>query len=154
MESAEEQDVAAVWMLKRNCAITPRQFGIFYCSIATVLLSIAAFWTVLGVWTVLPFAGIDLIAVGSAFLVYARHATDYERIVISPEHLIIETAQASHITVIELNPRWIRIGLEKNVRPKIEIRSAGQIILVGTHVPVHRRAMIAGEMRRYIARLD
>jgi uncharacterized membrane protein len=153
MAGAGEQGVAAVWMLKRNCAITPKQFGVFYCSLATVSLSIAAFWTALGAWTVLPFAGIDLIAVGSAFLVYARHATDYERIIISPGHLIIETAQASHISVIELNPRWIRIGLEDKPRPKIEIRSAGQVVLVGTHVPVHQRAVIAGEMRRCVARL-
>ncbi|MGV7247075.1 DUF2244 domain-containing protein [Caballeronia sp. M23-90] len=140
-------------MLKRNCAFTPWQFGVFYCSLATVTLSIAAFWTALGAWTVLPFAGIDLIAVGSAVLVYARHATDYERIVISPEHLIIETALASHLTVVELNPRWIRITLQEKPRPKIEIRSAGQVIIVGTHVPAHRRAGIAAEMRRYIAQL-
>jgi uncharacterized membrane protein len=153
MADAREQCIPAVWMLKRNCAITPWQFGVFYCSLATVSLSIAAFWTAMGAWTVLPFAGIDLVAVGAAFLVYARHATDYERIVITPEHLIIETALASRITVIELNPHWIRIGLQEKPRPKIEIRSAGRVILVGTHVPAHRRAIIAGEMRRYIARL-
>ncbi|WP_250517652.1 DUF2244 domain-containing protein [Caballeronia sp. INDeC2] len=153
MADAKGHDVAAVWLLKRNCAITPKQFGVFYCSLATVSLSIAAFWTALGAWTVLPFAGIDLIAVGSAFLVYARHSTDYERIVISPMFLTVETAQASRITVVTLNPRWVRIGLQEKPRPKIEIRSAGQVILVGIHAPAHRRAAIAAEMRRYIARL-
>lgn len=154
MADAVEPGVATVWMLKRNCAITPKQFGIFYCSLATVSLSIAAFWTVLGAWTVLPFAGVDVIAIGGAFLVYARHATDYERIAISPGQLIIETAQASRITVVKLNSQWVRIGLERKPRPKIEIRSAGQVFLVGAHVPVHRRAVIAGEMRRHIARLS
>lgn len=48
--------------------------------------------------------------------------------------------------------RGARIGY-KLPRPKIEIRSAGQVVLVGTHVPVHQRAVIAGEMRRCVARL-
>jgi uncharacterized membrane protein len=142
-----------IWKLKRNLSITPRQFLIFYCSLATVSLAIAGFWTMLGAWTVLPFAGIDLIGVGAAFLMYARHATDYECIVITAEHLIIESALGPRITVVELNPQWVRIGLQNKARPKIEIRSAGKVILVGTYVPVHRRATIAAEMRRCIARL-
>jgi uncharacterized membrane protein len=142
-----------IWKLKRNCSITPRQFLIFYCSLVIVLLAIAGFWTVLGAWTVLPFAGIDLIGVGTAFLMYARHATDYECIVITAEHLVIESALGPRITVVELNPQWVRIGLQNIARPKIEIRSAGKVILVGTYVPVHRRATIAAEMRRCIARI-
>ena len=153
MSDMRGQGYPAVWKLKRNCAITPRQFVIFYCSLATVSLSIAGFWSAMGAWTVLPFAGIDLLGVGAAFLVYARHATDYESVVITAEQLIVETALGSRTTVVELNPRWVRIGLQDKVRPKIEIRYAGNVVLLGTHVPVHRRAIIAGEMRRCIAQL-
>jgi uncharacterized membrane protein len=142
-----------IWKLRRNCSITPRQFFIFYCSLVAISLAVATFSAVLGAWTVLPFAGIELIGVGVAFLTYARHATDYECIAITSEHLLIESALGQRITVVELKSRWAQIGLQDKACPKIEIRSAGNVILVGTYVPIHRRAMIAAEMRRYIAQL-
>jgi uncharacterized membrane protein len=153
MSDVTETCLRGIWELRRNCSVTPRQFFISYCSLAAISLAVATFSAVLGAWTVLPFAGFELIGVGAAFLTYARHATDYECIVITSEHLLIESALGPRITVVELNSRWVQIGLQDKACPKIEIRSAGTVILVGAYVPIHRRATIAAEMRRYVARL-
>ena len=41
-----------------------------------------------GAWLVLPFTGIELLAVGIAFAIYARHAVDYECVRLFPGKLV------------------------------------------------------------------
>ncbi len=48
--------------------------------LALFSLLVASLLVWAGAWLVLPFTGIELLAVGVAFVVYARHAVDYERI--------------------------------------------------------------------------
>ena len=56
-----------------------------------------------GAWLVLPFTGIELLAVGIAFAIYARHAVDYERIRLFQNRLLIEqmNAEAAHAVRIQ-----------------------------------------------------
>jgi uncharacterized membrane protein len=51
----------------------------------------------------MPFTGIELLAVGVAFAIYARHAVDYERIRLFPHRLVIERMDAERFTQIEFN---------------------------------------------------
>ncbi len=92
------------WLMKRNCSLSPRQVGWFYLSIFTVSLAIALFFAVQGSWLVLPFAGLDLLGLGIALLVYARHATDYERVSINDGVLVVETASAQRLTRAGIQP--------------------------------------------------
>lgn len=41
MSGSDDASATQVWHLKRNCAISPRQFVIFYCPLVTVSLAIA-----------------------------------------------------------------------------------------------------------------
>jgi uncharacterized membrane protein len=67
------------WFLKRNCSVTPSQLGWLYASLCVVSLGIGTLFWLHGAPLVLPFAWLELTAVGVAFMVYARHATDGER---------------------------------------------------------------------------
>lgn len=73
---------AVQWLLKRHCSLTPVQLGWLYVSLCAVLLSIAAFSWLLGATLVMLFAWAELLAVGVAFVVYARHAGGSEKIVL------------------------------------------------------------------------
>ncbi|MBU3738932.1 MAG: DUF2244 domain-containing protein, partial [Rhodoferax sp.] len=78
------------WSLRRNCSVTPAQLGFCYLSLCVISLGIAtAFWFQ-GASMVLPFAWVELVAVGLGFLVYARHASDGERIQLRDRHLVVE----------------------------------------------------------------
>ncbi|VBI30067.1 integral membrane protein-like protein [Burkholderia pseudomallei] len=104
----DAEPVLADWLMKRNCSVSPRQFVAFYVSLAAFSLLIAVLLLWRGAWLVLPFTGIELLAVGVAFAIYARHAVDYERIRLFPHRLVIERMSAERLTQIELNPRWVR----------------------------------------------
>ncbi len=71
------------WLLKRNCSITPRQLFGVYLSLCAASLAIAGGFAWVGASPVLVFAGVELLLVGAALLLYARHALDHERITLS-----------------------------------------------------------------------
>ncbi len=105
---ADSEPVLKDWTIKRNCSVSPRQFVGFYVSLVLFSLVIAFMPVMYGVWLVLPFTGIELLAVGVAFVFYARHAVDYERIRLFPNRLLIEQVSAEQLTRFEFNPHWVR----------------------------------------------
>jgi len=53
---------------------------------------------------VLPFTCLEVLALGVAFFVYARHAADYERIVLAPRRLVVERSLGKAFDRIEYEP--------------------------------------------------
>jgi uncharacterized membrane protein len=149
---ADSEPVLKDWTMKRNCSMSPRQFVCLYVSLALFSLAIAFMLVLVGAWLVLPFTGIELLAVGIAFAIYARHAVDYERIRLFPNRLVIEQVSAEQITQFEFNPRWVRIEPGATPRDQIELVSRGQTIMIGQHLAQYRRAQFAGELRMWLTR--
>ncbi|KWR90060.1 DUF2244 domain-containing protein [Cupriavidus sp. IDO] len=141
------------WLMKRNCSLSPRQVGWFYLSIFTVSLVIALFFAWQGSWLVLPFAGLDLLGLGIALLVYARHATDYERVSITDGMLVVETASGTRVTRQEFNPHWVRVELGESVRALVTLRSGKRAVQVGCYVDPYRRRKFAQELAAVLRRL-
>jgi uncharacterized membrane protein len=149
---ASPEPVIKDWLMKRNCSVSPRQFVYFYVSLAFVSVTIAVLLLINGAWLVLPFTGIDLLVVGGAFAVYARHAVDYERIRLYPNRLVIEQVSADTLSQFELNPRWVRVEPGVTPRDPVRLVSRGQTVAVGLHLPQYRRAQFARELRTWLAR--
>jgi uncharacterized membrane protein len=149
---AESEPVLKDWTMKRNCSVSPKQFVCFYLSLAVVSLGIAFMLDLIGAWLVLPFTGIELLAVGIAFAIYARHAVDYERIRLFPNRLVIERVSAEQVTQFEFNPRWVRIEPGATPRDQIKLVSRGETIMIGQHLAQYRRAQFAGELRMWLMR--
>ena len=124
---ADSEPVLKDWTMKRNCSISPRQFVCLYVSLALFSLAIAFMLVLVGAWLVLPFIGIELLAVGIAFAIYARHAVDYERIRLFPNRLVIERVSAEQLTQFEFNPRWVRV--EPGATPRDQLAPVVQLAL-------------------------
>ncbi|GAB6846784.1 MULTISPECIES: DUF2244 domain-containing protein [Paraburkholderia] len=148
---ANPETVLKDWTIRRNCSVSPRQFVGFYVSLALVSSAIAIMLLVKGVWLVLPFTGLELLVVGVAFVVYARHAVDYERIRLYPHRLVVEQVSADELTQFEFNPRWVRVETGATPREPVKLVSRGQTVAVGVHLAQYRRAQFAEELRRGLA---
>lgn len=146
-EAADAEPVLEDWLIKRNCSVSPRQFVLFYVSLVVISLAIAAMWMWRGAWLVMPFTGIELLAVGVAFAIYARHAVDYERIRLFPHRLVIERMNAERLTQIEFNPRWVRVEPGATPRDPIRLVSRGQTVVIGQHLAQYQRAQFADALR-------
>ena len=70
------------WLLKKNCSMTPRWLFTVYLVLSVLSIGIASGFWLTGATLVLPFTGVELLALGVALLVYAKHAGDGEHILL------------------------------------------------------------------------
>jgi uncharacterized membrane protein len=135
-------------MLKRNCSVTPGQLGWMYASLCVVSLGIGTWFWVQGATLVLGFAWLELLAVGLAFLVYARHATDGEMISLRGARLVVELEQAGRRERAEFSRDWVRIEPRAGDGSLIEVSGQGLTVEVGRYVRPELRPVLAQEIRR------
>ena len=143
---------AIQWLLRRNCSMTPLQLAAFYLSFCAWSLAVAgAFWW-RGATLVMPFASVELIAVGAALFVYARHASDRERVVLKPGRLTVECTLGSRTDQVEFAPAWVRVEPAHGDRSLIEISGEGKRVAVGRFVRPELRRALADELRAALRR--
>jgi uncharacterized membrane protein len=135
------------WKLLRNCSVTPAQMGWLYVSLCTVSLGIAGGFWLVGAKMVMPFAWVELVMVGVAFAVYARHATDGERIVLQGNQLVVEQTSAGRLMRAEFNREWVRVEPHRDDRSLIELSGQGQSVQIGRHIRPELRWVLAREIR-------
>lgn len=145
---ATVQGQAIHWFLGRNCSVTPAQLGWLYLSLCVVTLGIgAAFWFQ-GAVMVLPFAWLELAAVGVAFMAYARHAADREHILLSGRRLVVELEHAGRLERAEFHRDWVRVEPAVDDRSLIEVSGRGRTVSVGRYIRPELRPVLARELRR------
>jgi uncharacterized membrane protein len=135
--------------IKRNCSISPRDLLLVLAFAACVSLGIAAGFALLGAWPILPFAGLEVLALAVAFYVNGRHAADYERIVLSGQKLLVEASDAGRVELHEFNPLWLRLD-ERHLGHDLRLLlcSRGRELEIGRHLDTERRASLAERLRR------
>jgi len=143
---------AMQWLLKRNCSITPRQLGRVYLSLCAVSLAIACFFFVQGATLVLAFAGIELIAVGVALLVFARHAADRETLTLIGKHLQVEQCYGNRVARADFSADWLTVEPAAGQGSLVQLSGRGQTVRVGRFVRPELRADFARELRRALRR--
>jgi uncharacterized membrane protein len=144
---AHQQGDTLEWRFKRNCSVTPSQLGAMYGLLCVISLTVAGFFWSMGVHLVLPFTALELMAVAIAFVVYARHATDRERITLSPHSLLIEQECAGRISQIVFNRAWVRMQDRQSPRELIELSEGNRRLQCGHHIRLDLREQVAQEIR-------
>ncbi len=145
-------ETSAQWLLRRNCSMTPGQLVAFYLSLCAWSVVIAAAFWWRGATLVMPFAGIELLAVGAALVVYARHACDRERVILTPGRLSVECTLGRHIDQVEFAPAWVRVEPARGDRSLIELSGEGKRIAIGRFVRPELRRALADELRAALRR--
>jgi uncharacterized membrane protein len=135
------------WLLKRNCSSTPGQLGVFFASLCALSLAIGAFCWFLGATLVMPFAWLELFAVGTALVIYARHATDRERIRLQAGRVSVEHVSGRRTERVEFAPAWVRVEPVHGDRSLVELSGEGRRIVVGRFVRPELRRQLADELR-------
>jgi uncharacterized membrane protein len=136
------------WFLKRNCSVTPVQLGWLYASLCVVSLGIGTFFWFQGATLILPFAWLELAAVGAAFLAYARHAADGEKISLQDGQLVVELENAGRLERAEFHRDWVRVEPRSDDRSLIEVSGRGRSVNVGRYVRPELRPALAQEIRK------
>jgi uncharacterized membrane protein len=116
-----------------------------FAALAVAVLGIGIGFAIAGAWLILPFAGLEVIALGAAFVLQARHATDYERIELAEGRLRVEVAEAERVALYELDARGARIEMQG---AHLWLRAAGKMVRIGRHLDEEARRRFAGELKK------
>lgn len=143
--SADEPSVQ--WLLRRDGSFAPHQLLVAFVGLLALTLCVAAFLWLQGAALAMPLAGGELIALGLAMLVYARHAADFESIQLRRGRLTVEHGSGAHVERAEFQPAWVRIEPKLGDRSLIELSGQGQRIAVGRFVRPELRRQLADELR-------
>ena len=139
--------VGVQWLLRRNCSVTPSQLLGLFVSLSVVSLGIATFFWFQGATLIMPFAWAELLAVGAAFLVYARHARDGEKISLEGGQLVVDLETAGRLQRAEFNREWVRVEPKDGDGSLIEVSGQGRSIRVGRQLRPELRPALAREIR-------
>jgi uncharacterized membrane protein len=139
------------WVLKKNCALTPGQLATWFAFLGSISAAIAIAFALQGAWMVVPFAALEISALVVAYVVYARHAADYERIEVSSGEVTIETASASKVQRWVLSAPWVRVEYRGLPRDLIRLKSGAQEYFVGRYASDPDRRRLARELRGLLA---
>jgi uncharacterized membrane protein len=135
------------WLLRRNCSLSPQQMGLAYGLMCLVSFTVAAAFLFKGMWQVLPFTVLEMTGVAAAFLYYARHATDYEHIVLADGKLLVEKVSAGETSVTQLELYFLRLQMPAHPSDLIHLESKGVAVDIGTFASHPRRRALAQELR-------
>lgn len=131
-------------VLKRNCSISPRGLLLAFALLAALALGIAAAFAVLGAWLILPFAGLELVLLGAAFWITARHAADYERIERARDRLTVHVSEGARLRRYEFDARRLRVRLGEGGQVLLDAPQAR--LEIGRHLDAASRAGFAAEL--------
>ncbi len=142
---------ANAWLLKRNCSAGPRQLALVFGSLVAVSFLFGLGFAAFGLWMVLPFVGVELLAVGAAFLCYSRHAADFERIAVTPHKVLVEQVEGAQRRQWEFDPRLSHVqidssGREWGKRVHVYLLAPGIKLELGRHLLDARRSQLGQEL--------
>lgn len=139
-------DPAFRWTLKRNCSASPGQLALVFGSIVALSFLIGIAFAAFGLWLVLPFVGLELLAVAAAFLCYGRHAADFERIEFEGGEIRVERHDGGAVEKTRLAATWARVESERPGR--LFLAAHGTRVEIGRHLTAWRRQRLATELKQ------
>ncbi len=129
--------------------MSPAGLAKVFAALALLVLAIGAGFAAAGAWLVLPFAGLEVLLLGVAFVLYGRHAADYERIELDSGRLTVEVAEAERLARYQLDARAARVCVEKD---RVVLRGAKEELELGRHLDAEARLELAAELEKRLIR--
>lgn len=145
------------FVLGPNASLTVRGACLFMASVSVATLG-AAIWCVAhGFWPVLPFAGLELGAVGWALAVSMRRNRYREVVSFGEERVRIEFGVAGQgiRTQVELPRGWTRVWLERDASrrhapTRLVLGCSGQRVVIGACLTDEERDALLARFRNVL----
>jgi uncharacterized membrane protein len=150
--AAERDELTADYrfVIRPNRSLSWRGALCCFGLIAAVSLAIALFFGFMGAWPILPFAGAELLGLGTALYVCACRARDCEVVSIQGATVRIEKGRSRPVETSELPRHWARVTLEssplRSHPSRLTIRSHGRAVEIGGCLSEEERMNLAREL--------
>ena len=145
------------FVLSPNCSISWRDLLLFYCLTCVVALAVGLFFTLQGLWLVLPFSGLEMLALGIGLYVTSRKVYRREVITLDPECTRIEKGVLRADQIWEFKTAWVRVVDEcrsgRGARRKLAIGMSGESVEVGSFLANWEKDELAFQLKDCIIRV-
>ena len=119
-----------------------------YAGLGAVTLLLASVFWAIGAPVMLPFAGVEIVVLGLALYVHARHVGDGEVLQLCAGRLEVRQQRAGQLLCSRFDAATTRVHMPGDKRALLELTAAGQRVLVGRHLRADQRAVLARELRQ------
>ena len=140
--------------LQRNCSASPKLLVAVLggVSVWTLLIGLG-FWAIDVPW-VLPFAGLEVLLLLTAFAVHSRRVTDSDTLWLTDTELHIHQQRKGRGQTFAFSRCFVRIDLSEGLQPLVRIQASGQQVLLGHWLrPAARRALCL-QLKRQVSTTD
>lgn len=115
--------------------MSPRGLAVFVICLVVIMLAIALGFLSLGVWMVLPFAGLEMIIVAVAIAASVRRARDYEMLVVEGDEVTVTQNRGGCTRVSRFQRYWTQVrhepGATRLQPDRLFIGSHGRYVAIG-----------------------
>lgn len=143
-------------MARPNCSLSGHDAAVFFLAVSAVAVAVAVRFFLLGAWLVLPFALLEVVALGSAFALVARRARYRETIDVDETavHVMRRDWRSQHEW--RFQPYWVRVDLQPDSSDwypsRLYLRSHGRAVEIGRCLTNGERAELFEGLRRRLER--
>ena len=149
-----ENDLKKTIMVMPNRAMPWQHIMMIYLLVSGVTISIAFSFFTQGLTLILPFAGLELLALGVVLYISAWRSNIKEVVNITEEKIRIEIGRDVPEKIYELDKAWANIVLERswnNWYPsRLLLRSHGRQLEIGKFLNEQERQCLAIELNKAI----
>jgi uncharacterized membrane protein len=140
-------DKPRVWVLRAPCALGPRELAVG-CLLPCVFgMAAALAFALAGFPLVVVFVLVEMLAVGAAFVAYARHAADQDTLTLKAGALEVEQRCGAQVQHARFDPAWVRVQRGDEAPARIRLSSGGKTVQVGRRLAPGACAQVERELR-------
>jgi len=144
-------------VLSPNCSITWRELVIFYLFTCVIAIAVGLFFTLQGMWLVLPFSGLEMLALGIGLYLTSRKVYRKEVITLDPDRTRIEKGVQRAVRSWEFKTPWVRIIDEpadaRNSSRRLAIGMREATVEVGSFLAKSEKDALAFQLKDCIIRV-
>ncbi len=138
-------------VIRRNSSMTPRSMAVVIICFAVLTVTFSLSFLTLGYWLILPFAGLEILAIAAAMAVTVRSTTDYELITVKDEKVTIIKRQGERTVTHDFQRYWTRIRRERGANrlqpTHLLVGSHGRFVAIGSALTEQVKDKLAQQIR-------
>jgi uncharacterized membrane protein len=144
---SDTEAVPRRWHMRRNCSLSPRATLVAYAVAAAMQSAIGGLFAAIGYPVVTLFCIVCLMALAAAWLHYARHAADFEAVVVDGAKVRVEQRCGTRVMRRDFERAWLHVSGPATDDGLVHLRARdGAAASVGQHLGDRQRPRFAREL--------
>ena len=141
-------------LIRPNCSMSPRAAAVVVICFTVLALAIALSFVTLGLWLVLPFAGLEMLVLGVVFATVAKRAHDYDLVVVDGDMVSVTQHRGSADGLQRFHRYWTNVRFEPGTSrfqiPRLLIGSHGNFVEIGASMTEEAKRRLAKQLKRAV----